>query len=525
MQVEYPRFDSRALVVVIVYCCVFVVACIGNVTVFVNLFRSRRRKSRISFLIIHLTVADLIVTFIMIPFEIAWRITVQWLGGNIACKILLFFRAFGLYLSSNVLICISLDRYFAVVHPLMMTNKRSRGKWMLYCAWLASTFYASPQILIFHVETHPHFANFTQCVSFDSFASPRHEFLYNILCLTMMYFLPLTIIIAAYASILYKMWHKARESSKEEVNNTQSTNSSEKRVSNINEPHHSKCNSKYSAPLVRHNNSSESKDSASRRSRSTLKVSNINATTPTPSHEKIQVRKHRDHVVLRRSDAKCIERARRRTLKMTAVIVIVFVVCWTPYVVMALWYMFDRQSAQKVPLWLQDGLFMMAVSNSCMNPLVYGRYTVRTVVGGNRWPNTTSKCCLFGCAARKRSVIIIEPRINNRRKKYVNRPLLSMVNFTSDDKNGKEVENSPEIKNQFISSRKSHIDAVGVEALGGGAGMHMDYKRSTLARPKSSWQHKLYGDQQPDQEYNYVCEYEWSRGNCIRKKTKELVIN
>lgn len=107
----------------------------------------------------------------------------------------------------------------------------------------------------------------------------------------------------------------------------------------------------------------------------------------------------------------------------------------------------------------------------------------------------------------------------------VNRPLLSMVNFTSDDKNGKEVENSPEIKNQFISSRKSHIDAVGVEALGGGAGMHMDYKRSTLARPKSSWQHKLYGDQQPDQEYNYVCEYEWSRGNCIRKKTKELVIN
>lgn len=71
MQVEYPRFDSRALVVVIVYCCVFVVACIGNVTVFVNLFRSRRRKSRISFLIIHLTVADLIVTFIMIPFEVS----------------------------------------------------------------------------------------------------------------------------------------------------------------------------------------------------------------------------------------------------------------------------------------------------------------------------------------------------------------------------------------------------------------------------------------------------------------------
>ncbi|CAB0002035.1 unnamed protein product, partial [Nesidiocoris tenuis] len=38
--------------------------------------------------------------------------------------------------------------------------------------------------------------------------------------------------------------------------------------------------------------------------------------------------------------------------------------------------MFDRQSAEKVDTRLQDGLFLMAVSNSCMNPLVYGSYAM-----------------------------------------------------------------------------------------------------------------------------------------------------
>lgn len=38
--------------------------------------------------------------------------------------------------------------------------------------------------------------------------------------------------------------------------------------------------------------------------------------------------------------------------------------------------MFDEASAKNVPNWLQNALFMMAVSNSCMNPVVYGSYAI-----------------------------------------------------------------------------------------------------------------------------------------------------
>ncbi|KAG0427848.1 hypothetical protein HPB47_025135 [Ixodes persulcatus] len=78
---------------------------------------------------------------------------------------------------------------------------------------------------------------------------------------------------------------------------------------------------------------------------------------------------------LRRSDVRHIERARNRTLRLTIVIVLAFFLCWTPYVIMVLWYQFDPEGAEHVDGYLQSSLFMFAVSNSCVNPLVYGSYT------------------------------------------------------------------------------------------------------------------------------------------------------
>ncbi|RUS88620.1 hypothetical protein EGW08_003646 [Elysia chlorotica] len=84
-----------------------------------------------------------------------------------------------------------------------------------------------------------------------------------------------------------------------------------------------------------------------------------------------------DHGRLRRSGIGNIERAKSRTLKMTCVIVGAYVLCWTPYFVISAWYYFDRESARKVPTKVQRGLFIFAVSNSCINPIVYGMFTIK----------------------------------------------------------------------------------------------------------------------------------------------------
>ncbi|GFU94727.1 gonadotropin-releasing hormone II receptor [Trichonephila clavipes] len=98
---------------------------------------------------------------------------------------------------------------------------------------------------------------------------------------------------------------------------------------------------------------------------------------------------YRRRLCLRRSDIAHMERARARTLRMTIIIVLAFFWCWTPYVVMVLWYLFDPVSAEKVDSRVQSSLFMFAVSNSCVNPLVYGSYVLN-------FKQVFTKCCCRG---------------------------------------------------------------------------------------------------------------------------------
>ncbi|KAG8175740.1 hypothetical protein JTE90_004600 [Oedothorax gibbosus] len=302
----YLTFNEDSIREVVLYCLMFVIAATGNIPVFVTLIRNRHRKSRVNLMIMHLAIADLIVTFVMVPLEIAWRFTVQWVAGNVACKIMLYLRAFGPYLSSMVLVCISLDRYFAILHPLKVNDAQRRGKIMLGFAWTISILCSIPQSVIFHVESHPEYPQFLQCVSFNFFPTPYHKMAYNIFCLLGVYGVPLAIIIFCYSMIIWTISRRSRDS----------------------------------------------EDDLSQEPR------------------------YRRRLCLRRSDIAQIERSRARTLRMTIIIVLTFFCCWTPYVVMVLWYLFDPVSADKVDSRIQSSLFMFAVSNSCVNPLVYGSYVL-----------------------------------------------------------------------------------------------------------------------------------------------------
>ncbi|XP_010725080.1 gonadotropin-releasing hormone II receptor-like, partial [Meleagris gallopavo] len=82
-------------------------------------------------------------------------------------------------------------------------------------------------------------------------------------------------------------------------------------------------------------------------------------------------------VQLRRSHDR-IPRARMRTLKMSVVVVLTFVGCWTPYYLLGLWYWFSPEmlTRGRVPPALSHILFLFGLFNTCLDPLVYGFFTV-----------------------------------------------------------------------------------------------------------------------------------------------------
>ncbi|XP_018369047.1 PREDICTED: gonadotropin-releasing hormone II receptor isoform X3 [Trachymyrmex cornetzi] len=289
------RFNDGHLVAIITYSILMVISAIGNISV-LTIIKKRKSKSRIQNLVMHLSIADLFVTFLMMPFEIGWASTVSWEAGDAMCRIMAFFRTFGLYLSSFVIICISIDRYYAVMRPLQILDIHRRGKILLMLAWIGSVLCSMPQMLVFHLETHPNYTCYTQCITFNIFPSYVHEVSYSLFGMVVMYWCPLIVIFYTYTSIFMEICRRSRERSEDRI---------------------------------------------------------------------------------RRSSCSFLSRARVRTLKMTITIIAVFIICWSPYYVMSVWYWIDRSSALKVDERIQRALFFFACTNSSMNPIIYGIFNIR----------------------------------------------------------------------------------------------------------------------------------------------------
>ncbi|XP_046592124.1 adipokinetic hormone/corazonin-related peptide receptor variant I isoform X1 [Neodiprion lecontei] len=207
------KFNEGHVIAIVTYSILMVISAIGNSTVLVLIRRRKgNTRSRINTMLMHLAIADLLVTFIMMPTEIGWAATVTWNAGDAMCRIMAFFRMFGLYLSSFVLVCISVDRYYAVLKPLHLMDVDRRGKVMLTIAWAGSTICSLPQMVVFHVDNHPVFTWYEQCITYNTFPSYTHELTYSLFGMITMYALPLIVIIFSYASIIIEIYKRSRES-------------------------------------------------------------------------------------------------------------------------------------------------------------------------------------------------------------------------------------------------------------------------------------------------------------------------
>lgn len=70
-----------------------------------------------------------------------------------------------------------------------------------------------------------------------------------------------------------------------------------------------------------------------------------------------------------------IPKARMKTLKMTIIIVVSFVVCWTPYYLLGIWYWFQPEMLRVTPEYIHHALFVFGNLNTCCDPVIYGFYT------------------------------------------------------------------------------------------------------------------------------------------------------
>ena len=144
--IEPPTFNEMSLIKTIVLSAMFAISLLGNTATLIQMFRMRRRRSTINILIMNLAVADLFVTFFCNVTDAVWASTVQWLAGNAMCKIVKFLQVFGLYLSTYIIVIISIDRCYAILDPMSRNSAPKRVRVLILLAWIFSALFSLPQV-------------------------------------------------------------------------------------------------------------------------------------------------------------------------------------------------------------------------------------------------------------------------------------------------------------------------------------------------------------------------------------------
>lgn len=185
---------------------VFVFSMVGNsVVVYVVCYMKNSRASTDVYLM-HLAMADLLFS-VTLPF---WAIEVHsgWIFGNFLCKLLSGFQEASVYSGVFLLVCISVDRHFAIVRATrVLSSHHLLVKVTCSVVWLAAGLLSLP-VVIQRESIHAEDLDQTICYENLTGESINHwRVSMRVLRHTIGFFLPLVVMAVCYGWTLVTLFH------------------------------------------------------------------------------------------------------------------------------------------------------------------------------------------------------------------------------------------------------------------------------------------------------------------------------
>jgi len=109
-----------------VYCVVLLGSFFGNIFIILIVYKHRDLRKTINYFIVNMTLSDLVFPLILLPLKITEVVTDSWhwrvsgILGSILCKLSYFASSVSLFVSTQSLVWIAIDRFVAVVFPMKL---------------------------------------------------------------------------------------------------------------------------------------------------------------------------------------------------------------------------------------------------------------------------------------------------------------------------------------------------------------------------------------------------------------------
>ncbi|KAM3869723.1 arginine vasopressin receptor 1Aa [Diretmus argenteus] len=299
----FARNEDVAKIEITVLSISFVVAVVGNVSVLLAMYNTKKKMSRMHLFIKHLSLADLVVAFFQVLPQLCWEITYRFYGPDFLCRIVKHLQVMGMFASTYMMVMMTLDRYIAICHPLKTLQQPTKRSYiMIVSTWVCSLVLSMPQYFIFSLSEIKNGSDVYDC--WGHFIEPWGVKAYITWITVGIFLIPVAILMICYGFICHSIWK----------------------------------NIKYKT----------------------------SKTTSGAAAKHGLIGKHSV------SSITTISRAKLRTVKMTFVIVLAYIVCWSPFFTVQMWSVWDSNfqwdESENTAVTVSA---LLASLNSCCNPWIY----------------------------------------------------------------------------------------------------------------------------------------------------------
>ncbi|WAQ95588.1 RYAR-like protein, partial [Mya arenaria] len=193
-------------IIITMYSIIICLSVFGNSIVCYIVFSSRKMRTVMNFFIVSLALSDILMAVLCIPLTfIANLIINSWPFGETMCPIVSFIQVVTVFMSSLTLVAISLDRYWAIVHPLRRKMSKRQACIVISVIWLLSLVIPLPTAIKARVHQYVNDSN-APFFCEELWENVTGQSIYNVLLLLLQYFIPLAILVFAYGRIIRVLW-------------------------------------------------------------------------------------------------------------------------------------------------------------------------------------------------------------------------------------------------------------------------------------------------------------------------------
>ncbi|XP_063064510.1 prokineticin receptor 1a [Engraulis encrasicolus] len=139
-------FFVATIVIAVVLVVIILVCGVGNCLFIAALARYKKLRNLTNLLIANLAVSDVLVAVVCCPFLMDYYVVKQlsWEHGLVLCASINYLRTVSLYVSTNALLAIAVDRYMAIVHPLRPRMKHQTAYCLILGVWVVPVLISIP---------------------------------------------------------------------------------------------------------------------------------------------------------------------------------------------------------------------------------------------------------------------------------------------------------------------------------------------------------------------------------------------